>query len=71
MGLSWRSSSGGGVGHEGVADVDVDVDVDATVPPLSSKTISLAWTMLISAVESPPTTRHSAKPSLFSPAMAS
>nr|POE70785.1 hypothetical protein CFP56_32100 [Quercus suber] len=67
MGLSWRSSSGGGVGHEGVADVDVD----ATVPPLSSKTISLAWTMLISAVESPPTTRHSAKPSLFSPAMAS
>ena len=37
MGLSWRSSSGGGVGHGGVADVDVD----AAVPLLSSKTISL------------------------------
>ena len=39
MGLSWRSNSGGGVSHIGVADVDVgvdvdvDVDVNAAVPP--------------------------------------
>ena len=34
MGLSWRSSSGRGVGHGGVADVVVNVDVNAAMPPL-------------------------------------
>ena len=33
MGLSWRSSSGGGVGHGGVVDVDVDVTA-AVLPPM-------------------------------------
>ena len=34
MGLSWRSSSGRGVGHGGVTNVNVNVDVNAAMPPL-------------------------------------